>query len=183
LKKLLLLSFIAVMLFLVSVGFLEQPANAERPKGDAYSSSYSWEILMDSTADSTFDTTANAFKFTGLDDYSNVSGYIYFEVTAVDTGTSSTEIIDTTKDSCAVLVYTSWGTPGSTYDRLIYKISNIKPSTSATTPVYFNIPTDSIFGDMFYFKFNTAIGDSDHSVSRTSAGVTYKATVEMRARP
>ena len=109
-----------------------------------------------------------------------MSGYFFLEVSVLDTNAGG-EYIDTTKDSLSALLYTDWG--NTTYQKLIYKVANLKPTTSATTTTYFSIPTDSIIGTRLYWNFSTAISDSDNSVARDTLGVTYKATVNMIAKP
>lgn len=174
---------VALLMTIVSVD--DASIAAERPKGQQYSNSFAWEVTLDTTTDSLFDTTfatsggGHALLFTELDPYSSVSGYISIAVTVRDTNAGG-EYIDTTKDSLGVAWYTDWG--DTTYKKLVYKINNIKPTTSAATN-YFAIPTDSIIGTRLWPKFTVAIADSDYSVARASCGVTYTATVNLLAKP
>ena len=173
----------AILTSLVHVG--DVGVAAEKPKAAQYSNSFSWEITLDTSADSTFDTTfstsggAHAMLFTGIDPYSSVSGYISFAVTLLDTNAGG-EYIDTSKDSLGVAFYTDWG--DTTYKKLVYKINNIKPTTSAATN-YFSIPIDSVLGTRIWPKFTAAVADSDYTVARASCGVTYTATINVIAKP
>lgn len=186
-KRIGFIAAILVLAFVITIMQSNDPTiAAEKPKGLQYSNTFSWDVTLDTTADSVFDTTfstsggGHAFLFTELDPYSSVSGYIKLEVSAVDTGDAAADIPDTSKDSLGVCFYTDWG--DSTYKKLVYKISNIKPTTTAATN-YFSIPVDSIIGTRLWPKFTVAVGDSDYSVTRASAAITYKATVKWLAKP
>ena len=134
-KRLLILTVLGILVFVGSSYIVTDPVEADSPRGQKYSSTASWEVNIDSAFgnDSVFDSTTlgpTNFRFTGLEAYGSVSGYVYIEVTNVDTGTAAADYPDTTKDSVAVLIYSDWG--DSTYQRLVYKMTDFAPSTSAT---------------------------------------------------
>lgn len=184
-KRIAVLSLLALVLFVASVTIMDRDViSAEKPKAEGYSSAFSWELTLDTTTDSLFDTTftsgsAFATMFNAIEAYSYVTGYISLAVSTLDTNAGG-EYIDTSKDSLGIAFYTDWG--DTTYKKLVYKINNIKPTTSAATN-YFVIPADSVLGSRLWLKYTAAVADSDYSVARASAGVTYTATVKMIAKP
>lgn len=147
-------------------------------RGHTYSSTKTWVFYPGKTVAAPADTQNNVFKFTQLGAWEKIVGYIYVEVIAVDTNGAG-EYVDTTKDSMSYTLYTSCKansviTKVMEFDSLIYQGNQ--------DTLWFTVPADSSICDELYFTFETVIGDSDHSVTDSSLGVTYKATVYMTAK-
>jgi len=168
----------AILLIVVAVCGLAIASDIKAP----YSNSYRWEWFIDTTVAVNHDTITGVFKYTGLGNYSTIEGYIYFAYNTIDTGTSASEIIDTTRDSLIYRMIT-YG-PDSTIYRVIEIDSIVQGGGGAGTKdtVFFSVPVDSGILDVIQIDLIQALADSDYSVARTSAGVTSTVTVYMVAK-
>jgi len=176
-----------IVMLLALVAFISvmnhEPSTAERPTGTRYSGSAAFEVLNDTTAliavDSAVTTTGGnkLLLFTGLQDYSSVSGYISGEYFLIDTNAGG-EFIDTTKDTLAVELWTAWEAD-YTPSKLVWVCTLITNSTNNSYQ-YFNL-SDSLIGQVLYAKLLYTVSDSDNSVARDTLGITLKVTTSMIA--
>lgn len=168
----------SIILLIIMIALLCTMADGALRRGHTYSSTSTWVFYPGKTVANPADTQTNVFKFTQLGAWEKIVGWIYVEVTAVDTNTGG-EYVDTTKDSMSFTLYTACKdnpliTKVMEFDSLIYQGNQ--------DTIWFTIPADSSICDELYFTFETVIGDSDHSVTDSALGVTYKATVYMTAK-
>lgn len=187
LKMLLGLLLLALMAFIM-IGNPLEIARAERLSPYVYTNSYTWEVTLDTTVAVKHDTAKvvgtgldNIFSFTGLGGYSSIEGWIYAEAISCDTGDAAADIVDTTKDSMTYVLYT-YCNQNKNIKKIIELDSLIKGGGGEDT-VWFTIDADSAICDGIYFNFITAIADSDYSVVRAGAGVTYRVTTSITAKP
>lgn len=168
-------SFVAS--FVVSGGFDRPPA---------YSSTFSWTKLVDTTAATSYDTidTLNGltgskiFRYRNLGHSDLLRGTIFSEVTALDTNAGG-EFPDTTKDTIAFLIYSGFDSrPDSQW--LVHKDS-IEGGGGPKGLVHFSLPADSI-GNFISFQFIAVLADSDNSVARDTLAIHYRATVDMQGK-
>ena len=138
--------------------------------------------------------TAVPFFFTNLGDYGDIEGYIYIESTIIspgDTGDAAADIADTSKDSLAYTMYSSFDY-GRTVEHIIeYGSLTVYAGGKSYDTVPFTLPPGtgtSGIGDNVYFKFTYAIHDTDYSVARTCttggvcAGVQYRIRIHMQPK-
>lgn len=180
------------LLLLVLIGFMYSlssvnVADAEKLSPHRYTNTFTWTVNLDTTAAIVYDTQtvvaagmAKIFNFTGLSSYSSVAGWIKISSITCDTGDAAADVVDTTKDSMKYQIYT-YCLGDTTEVRLLDADSIIKAGSEPT--VWFSIPAESLICDAIYFTFATSIKDSDYSVVRAGAGVTYTAQVNMVAKP
>lgn len=136
--------------------------------------------------------TAVPFFFSGLADYSTITGYIYLDSTIItDTGDAEADVVDTSKDSLTYTMYTSWDY-GRTVKAVIETGSlTVYTGSKSYDTVFFTLPAGtgtSGVGDNVFFNFNYAISDSDYSVARSCttgglcAGVRYRIKIHMQVK-
>jgi len=176
------LGFVLCAMFIV----MQQDAQtAEKPKGTKYTSSFAWTVYLDTTVGVAHDTTITStggnqiFYMRGLENYGTLNGYIYGQVTSLDTGDAAADVPDTSKDSMLVRVYTGWD--GITFKKQI-RLDSLFPAGSWGDTIFWTL-SDSALGDRVWVEFITAVADSDYSVARAAAGIHYKATVYLIAKP
>lgn len=145
-----------------------------------YENTISWEMLIDTTAAITYDTQSTVFNFTGLYNRKTVDGFIYVQVTTLDTGASAAVAIDTSKDSMKYIMKTRCRNNAGIYR--IIEIESLLTAGSAGDTVWFTIPSDSTICTEVFFDIITHIADSSDVVARLSLGVTYQAVVFMDAK-
>jgi hypothetical protein len=201
-KRLLILTCAAFLVAGMFVMIQDAGVDAAQPKGTTYRSTVNWELAWDTVhlhylVDSnTFqDTTTTTeggnhiFLFSGLEDYSKISGYIYATGASVDSGASAADTLSRSKDTSMFWIWTSWGHPSTSGNikTKVYSDTLIGGDVNGDT-TFFNL-TDSTIGDYIYFQFYQIAQDTGTAAVRTSmrAGtevdINYTATVYMIARP
>ena len=141
-----------------------------------FESTRSFEFNPGKTVAAPADTQTGWFKMEHIYNYGKITGYIYVEITNVDTNAAG-EYPDTTKDSMSYTMYTISAADANikkaiAFDSLI--------AQAAQDTLWFTIPADSAILDAVYFNFETVIGDSTHNITDDGLGVTYQITVYMK---
>ena len=175
-----------ILVMIVFALLLSGPAFGASFRSHSYSSTFTWEVNVDSTAcvvteSATGDTTTEKFLFTQLGIFDKVVGYMYVEYIAVDTNAAGNPV-DTAEDTMHFDMYTYC--KGVTAIKKIIDQGTLVTGGGGNDTVWFTIPADSNICDAIYFNFLTSIFDTNDSsvVGAGSLGVTYKATVKMTAK-
>jgi len=159
---------------------------AEKPKGEYYTTIFSWEVIVDSTSARQVDTfltltgsSAKIFRNDYVADYGTVLALYLIEYINLDTGTAGV-VPDTAKDTVIIRAYTADEAMTANKQILLDSLEDFHVTASvANTDYNWVTLSDSALASNVYFTFESILDDSTYTKARLEAGITYKVTVWM----